>query len=130
MDPGFRRDDNFWLKERPRHDRALAVGVLLLQRKPCPHPRRSALSRRTEIGAALFQKRASAFLRLVGPVVESQSLESERTDAADVLRVRIERALGMQALRLYYEGPESREGVDAFKEKRPPDWMKFRRPSP
>ena len=33
--------------------------------------------------------------------------------------------LGMQALQLYYETPESKEGVDAFNEKRDPEFRKF-----
>ncbi len=33
-------------------------------------------------------------------------------------------ALGMQALKLYYGTDESKEGVDAFTEKRPPDFRK------
>jgi len=36
-------------------------------------------------------------------------------------------SLGMQALALYYESDESREGGDAFRERRPPDFRKFRR---
>jgi len=34
-------------------------------------------------------------------------------------------ALGMQALSLYYDTEESKEGVKAFKEKRKPDFRKF-----
>jgi 2-ketocyclohexanecarboxyl-CoA hydrolase len=34
--------------------------------------------------------------------------------------------LGFEALRLYYKTEESREGVAAFQEKRPPDFRKFR----
>ena len=34
-------------------------------------------------------------------------------------------ALAMQALRLYYETPESAEGVRAFQEKRKPDFRKY-----
>ena len=36
-------------------------------------------------------------------------------------------SMGMQALALYYETDESREGGDAFREKRPPDFRKFQR---
>jgi 2-ketocyclohexanecarboxyl-CoA hydrolase len=51
---------------------------------------------------------------------------AKRSFNADSESIRGIGALGMQALRLYYDGPESREGVDAFKERRPPDWGKFR----
>ena len=34
-------------------------------------------------------------------------------------------ALGMQALKLYYESEESKEGVRAFKEKRKPDFRRY-----
>ncbi len=36
-------------------------------------------------------------------------------------------SLGMQALALYYETDESREGGEAFRERRPPDFSKHRR---
>jgi 2-ketocyclohexanecarboxyl-CoA hydrolase len=34
-------------------------------------------------------------------------------------------SLGLQALALYYNTPESKEGVQAFLEKRKPDFRKF-----
>ncbi len=52
---------------------------------------------------------------------------AKRSFNADSDGIRGIGGLGMQALRLYYDSPESREGVDAFKERRPPDWGKFRR---
>ena len=36
-------------------------------------------------------------------------------------------SLGMQALALYYGTDESREGGEAFRERRPPDFSKHRR---
>ncbi len=36
-------------------------------------------------------------------------------------------SMGMQALALYYDTDESREGGDAFREKRPPEFRKFQR---
>ena len=36
-------------------------------------------------------------------------------------------AMGLQALKLYYESEESKEGVRAFKEKRKPDFRRYSR---
>src|SRR6266542_2061792 len=47
-----------------------------------------------EIGAAFFEEGVGALLRLIGVVIERQRLEAERADAADILAVGVERALG------------------------------------
>jgi 2-ketocyclohexanecarboxyl-CoA hydrolase len=52
---------------------------------------------------------------------------AKRSFNADSEAIRGIGSLGMQALRLYYDTDESREGGAAFKEKRPPDWGRFRR---
>jgi 2-ketocyclohexanecarboxyl-CoA hydrolase len=52
---------------------------------------------------------------------------AKRSFNADSEAIRGIGSLGMQALRLYYDTEESREGGAAFKEKRPPDWERFRR---
>jgi 2-ketocyclohexanecarboxyl-CoA hydrolase len=52
---------------------------------------------------------------------------AKRSFNADSEAIRGIGSLGMQALRLYYDSAESREGVDAFKDKRPPDWGRFRK---
>ena len=50
---------------------------------------------------------------------------AKRSFNADSENIRGIGALGMQALTLYYETEESREGVNAFREKRKPDFRKF-----
>jgi 2-ketocyclohexanecarboxyl-CoA hydrolase len=52
---------------------------------------------------------------------------AKRSFNADSEAIRGIGSLGMQALRLYYESEESREGGEAFRQKRPPDWARFRR---
>ena len=47
-----------------------------------------------ETGAALFEESGRALFRLIAVVVERQRLEAERADAADVVAVGVERALG------------------------------------
>jgi len=47
---------------------------------------------------------------------------AKRSFNADTDHIRGIAGLGMQAVRLYYETPEAREGVQAFKEKRKPDF--------
>src|SRR3982751_6299853 len=54
----------------------------------------SARSLRPEIRPALFEKRGRAFLGFVAVVIERQRLEAERADAADIVAVGVERALG------------------------------------
>ena len=51
---------------------------------------------------------------------------AKRSFNADTDHIRGIGALGLQAVKLYYETDESREGVNAFNEKRPPDFGKFR----
>src|SRR5215471_6240872 len=52
---------------------------------------------------------------------------AKRSFNADSDSIRGIGGLGMQALRLFYDSAESKEGVNAFKEKRAPDWAQFRR---
>src|SRR5205085_12022213 len=49
---------------------------------------------------------------------------AKRSLNADSESIRGLSSLGMQALALYYQTDESREGVKAFHEKRPPDFRK------
>jgi 2-ketocyclohexanecarboxyl-CoA hydrolase len=49
---------------------------------------------------------------------------AKRSLNADTEQIRGISSLGMQALALYYQTEESREGVRAFQEKRPPDFRK------
>ena len=51
---------------------------------------------------------------------------AKRSFNADTDHIRGIAGLGMQAVRLYYETAEAREGVQAFKEKRKPDFRKRR----
>jgi 2-ketocyclohexanecarboxyl-CoA hydrolase len=50
---------------------------------------------------------------------------AKRSLNADTEHIRGLSYLGMQALALYYQTDESREGVRAFQEKRPPDFRKY-----
>jgi 2-ketocyclohexanecarboxyl-CoA hydrolase len=50
---------------------------------------------------------------------------AKRSLNADTEHIRGLSSLGMQALALYYRSEESREGVRAFQEKRPPDFRKY-----
>lgn len=49
---------------------------------------------------------------------------AKRSFNADSENIRGIGGLGLQALRLYYESDESKEGVSALKEKRPPDFRR------
>ena len=49
---------------------------------------------------------------------------AKRSLNADTESIRGISSLGMQALALYYQTDESREGVRAFQEKRPPEFRK------
>ncbi len=50
---------------------------------------------------------------------------AKRSFNADSENIRGIGAMGMQALKLYYDSEESREGVNSFNEKRKPDFRKF-----
>ncbi len=50
---------------------------------------------------------------------------AKRSFNADSENIRGIGAMGMQTLKLYYESEESREGVNAFNEKRKPNFRKF-----
>jgi len=53
--------------------------------------------------------------------IAKRSFNADSDNIADI------GALGMQALSLYYNTEESQEGVNAFKEKRKPDFRKYQK---
>jgi 2-ketocyclohexanecarboxyl-CoA hydrolase len=50
---------------------------------------------------------------------------AKRSFNADSEQIRGQAAMGLQALALYYDTEESKEGVRAFNEKRPPEFRKY-----
>jgi 2-ketocyclohexanecarboxyl-CoA hydrolase len=50
---------------------------------------------------------------------------AKRSFNADSEHIRGQASMGLQALALYYETDESKEGVRAFNEKRPAEFRKF-----
>ena len=52
---------------------------------------------------------------------------AKRSFNAATENIRAISSMGMQALALYYETDESKEGGNAFREKRPPEFRKFQR---
>jgi 2-ketocyclohexanecarboxyl-CoA hydrolase len=52
---------------------------------------------------------------------------AKRSFNADSEQIRGQAAMGLQALALYYDTEESKEGVRAFNDKRPPEFRKFQK---
>ena len=52
---------------------------------------------------------------------------AKRSFNADSEQIRGQAAMGLQALSLYYDTEESKEGVRAFNEKRPPEFRKYQK---
>ena len=83
------------------------------------------LKRDSQSVVAKLQKSLHKVVMITGDYLKTAIAIAKRSFNAATENLRGISSMGMQALALYYDTDESREGVNAFMEKRNPEFRRF-----